>query len=215
MFHLPDLPYTIKGILIIASGVLLLRLSGKRSIAQLTVPESVLMIAVGTILIQPLGVKSEWRAIYGGALLIAGMIVLSYAQIYIPFIRRFVYGVPSVLIRDGQIDLKEMKKCKMTEDQLKMRLRLEKIGTINDIKIGILEPSGQLSFVPREEKKEAEKMDIQALANQIQALEQKLMMALGQQPTTPQTPYITKPVPMPLFHEAAKEDYIDHNMTTH
>jgi uncharacterized membrane protein YcaP (DUF421 family) len=49
--HLPKLPYTLRAIVILATGVTLLRLVGKRSIAQLTIPESVFIIAIGTILI--------------------------------------------------------------------------------------------------------------------------------------------------------------------
>lgn len=215
MFDLPELPYPLKAILILASGVILLRISGKRSIAQLTVPESVLMIAVGTILIQPLGMKSEWKAIYGGALLIFGMLALSYMQIYLPFIRKWVYGVPSVLIRDGKMDVKEMKKCKMTDDQLEMRLRLADVYNISDVKLAILEPSGMLSIDLIEEKKNAEKVDVQAIADQIKRLENRLNEVLGQVPSPTSTPYVIKPRQDALFQEAVIEDKNDRNKGYH
>jgi hypothetical protein len=66
--ELPSLPYPLKALLIVIIGITLLRLAGKRSLAEMTVAEAVMRIAIGTVLIQPLGLKNEWEAIYGGTL---------------------------------------------------------------------------------------------------------------------------------------------------
>ncbi|UFJ42041.1 DUF421 domain-containing protein [Brevibacillus humidisoli] len=171
---LPTFPYTIQVLMILTAGVILLRLSGKRSIAQLTVPEAVLMIAIGTLMIQPVASKSVWVAIYGGFMLVVGMVSLSYLQIVFPRLRKWIYGVPSVLVTNGQIDVAEMKRAKMTIDQLEMRLRQLQIGNIADVKMAVLEPSGYLSVVQTEAKKAAQKEDIQNVLNKLEQLEQNI-----------------------------------------
>ena len=46
-----DLDSIWKAVLIIVSGIVLLHISGRKSISQMTVGQTVLMIAVGTLLI--------------------------------------------------------------------------------------------------------------------------------------------------------------------
>ncbi|MEW9668267.1 hypothetical protein [Ammoniphilus sp. 3BR4] len=74
--RLPSLPYPLKALLILSAGVILLRITGKRSLAETTVSEAVLRISLGAILIQPLALKDEWQAIYAGTLLIIGIVLL-------------------------------------------------------------------------------------------------------------------------------------------
>lgn len=210
--QLPKLPYFLKAVLILGAGILLLRFSGKRAIAQMTVPEVVLMIAVGTILIQPLGGTSEWNAIYGGAILIAGMILVSKIQIWFPKTRKYLYGVPSVIIKNGSIDVKELKKMRMTTNELEMRLR--QLGTegIADVEMAVLEPSGSLSVIKsvikKENKKIAEKGDIQRVVEKLELLLTEINKQGG-------STNIINPKKAPLFEEALKESNIKDNITLH
>ena len=210
--HLPKLPYTLRAIVILATGVTLLRLVGKRSIAQLTIPESVFIIAIGTILIQPIGNTNEWAAIYGGLILVLGMMLLSWLQIRFPLLRKAVYGVPTVLIQNGELNMSNMKKVKMTTNQLDMRLRMLGVRNIKDIKTAILEPSGQLSISFVEAKKLAEKVDIQAVLNQLSTLQMQLLQMTSGASTLTQSPSnILKNEPERLFAQAMDESKLENN----
>lgn len=211
---LPELPYTLKFVLILVAGVALLRVSGKRAIAQLTVPEAVLMIAIGTILVQPVAEKSEWMAVYGGILLAAGMILVSYLQIWMPWLRKWLFGVPSVIIRNGQIDVEELKRSRMTQDQLEMRLRQLQVGNILDVKSAVLEPSGQMSIVLSENKKTAEKGDIQKVMDELQQLKMQMAGSNGVMPgaSASGSANITAYSSDTLFQEAEQEDQEDTNL---
>ena len=63
---------------------MLLRIAGKRSLAETTVSEAVLRISIGAVLIQPLALKNEWKTMYAGTLLIIGIVLLAKIQIWIP-----------------------------------------------------------------------------------------------------------------------------------
>ncbi|MEH7749204.1 YetF domain-containing protein, partial [Neobacillus drentensis] len=114
---LPTLPYIFKALLIFLAAIMLLRIAGKRSLAETTVSEAVLRISIGAVLIQPLALKNEWEAIYAGSLLIIGVVLLAKIQIWIPKSRKFINGVPSVLINDGQMKLEVLKKARLTTDE--------------------------------------------------------------------------------------------------
>lgn len=66
-------------------------------------------IAVGTIVIGHLTLKTEWEAIYGGALHIIGIVLLMKMQIWFPKSRELFIEVLSVLIKDGVMMLDELK----------------------------------------------------------------------------------------------------------
>jgi uncharacterized membrane protein YcaP (DUF421 family) len=49
-----DLSFIWKPFLLIISGILLLRISGRKSISQMTLAQTVVMISIGTIIVQPI-----------------------------------------------------------------------------------------------------------------------------------------------------------------
>lgn len=167
-----DQPITLKVILVLLSGVVLLRLAGRKSISQMTIPEVVLMISIGTLLIQPIKTDNQWVAVYGGLLLVLGMLLISYLQLKFPKLRKAINGLPTVLIQDGKIDFEKMKLTKMNTDLLEMRLRQLKVDHIEDVKTAILETSGDLTILLQDHKKAATKEDIQFLLDQIHLLHQ-------------------------------------------
>lgn len=197
---LPALPYPLKALVILSVGIILLRIAGKRSLAEMTVAEAVMRISIGTILIQPLGLKNEWEAIYGGTLLIIGIVLLTKMMIWIPKFRSLVVGVPSVIIRDGKMRLKEIRRAKLTTDEIEVALRQNKVGNVKDVEVGILESSGKLSTTLRPNKSPATKEDIQRI---LDVLAENGIRSSSQNQSKPQTAPLFKEA----FHEAKKDDY--------
>lgn len=191
---LPGLPYPLKALLIISVGVILLRIAGKRSLAEMSVAEAVMRIAIGTVLIQPLGLKNEWEAIYGGVLLIIGIVFLAKLQQWIPKFRDLLIGVPSVVIRDGKMMLKEIRRAKLTTDEVEVGLRQNKVGDLEDVDLAIFESSGKFSTIVKSEQAVATKKDIQTI---LDVLAQNGFRIPEQKVTDSRT--------APLFAEAYKE----------
>jgi len=158
--ELPSLPYLLKASLIFFAAIILLRIAGKRSLAETTVSEAVLRISIGAVLIQPLALRHEWEAIYAGTLLIIGIVLVAKIQIWFPKTRKYINGAPSVLIKDGQMKLEELKKARLTTDELQGALRLKNIGNVEDIEVAILESNGRISTTLKPKKAPATKEDI-------------------------------------------------------
>jgi uncharacterized membrane protein YcaP (DUF421 family) len=192
--ELPSLPYPLKALLIVMVGIILLRLAGKRSLAEMTVAEAVLRIAIGTVLIQPLGLKNEWEAIYGGAMLIAAIVIIAKMMQWIPKFRNLMVGVPSVVIKDGKMMLKEIKKAKLTTDEVEVGLRQSKVGDIKDVDLAIFESSGKLSTTVKSDQAVATKKDIQTILD-----------VLAKHGLSVPAEKVTDGKTAPLFQEAYKE----------
>jgi len=63
--------------------------------------------------------------------------------------RKFFEGEPAVLINDGQIDFKELKKEKLDINELMSMLRGRDIFSVREVEYAILEPNGSLSILKK------------------------------------------------------------------
>jgi uncharacterized membrane protein YcaP (DUF421 family) len=135
-----------KAALMVFTGVLLLRIAGRKSISQMTLAQTVVMISIGSIIIQPIIETSVWRTIGASAIFIGALVLMEYLQIKFNAIEKFITGKAKVIIRDGQVEVNTLKKLRFTVDQLEMRLRQSGITEIRNVKYATLEPNGQLGY---------------------------------------------------------------------
>lgn len=138
---------------LILSGILLLRIAGRKSISQMTLAQTVVMISLGTIIVQPIVQKSMWKAIAGAAIFVAAIVILEYLQLKFNFFEKFLTGKSKVIIQNGKLNIKALKKLRLTVDQLEMRLRNNGISKMEDVKIATIEPNGQLGYELKDDAK--------------------------------------------------------------
>lgn len=138
--------FTIKALILILSGVVLLRISGRKAISQMTIAQTVIMISIGTVIVQPIADESVWRAVGSAGIFVLVVLTLDYLQIKFNFIEKAVSGKAKPVIIDGQIITANLKSTRITMDQLEMRLRQSGISNVSDIKTATLEPNGQLGY---------------------------------------------------------------------
>ncbi|ALC82157.1 MULTISPECIES: DUF421 domain-containing protein [Bacillus] len=139
--------------ILIMAGIILLRISGRKSIAQMTLAQTVVMISIGTIIVQPIIEDSLWRTIIAASIFVASLIIMEYLQLKFNFFEKFLTGKSIVVVENGNLNTTNLKKLRLTVDQLEMRLRLLGISKISDVKTATLEPNGQLGYELKEEAK--------------------------------------------------------------
>ncbi|MDD1515299.1 DUF421 domain-containing protein [Priestia megaterium] len=142
-----------QSVILILAGILLLRIAGRKSIAQMTLAQTVVMISLGTIIVQPIVEKSMVKAIGGAAIFVLSILVLEYLQLKSNAFEKFLTGKSKIVIQNGQLNVKVLKKLRLTGDQLEMRLRNQGIAKIEDVKIATIEPNGQLGYELQEDAK--------------------------------------------------------------
>lgn len=69
-------------------------------------------------------------------------------------------GTPSMIIRNGEVDLKEMKKNKIDFEQLLMMLRQKEIFSMREVAYAIFETNGSLSVLKNPEYDAVERGDL-------------------------------------------------------
>ena len=135
-----------QSVLMFLAGVLLLRIAGRKSISQMTLAQTVVMISIGTIIIQPIVETSVWKTIIASVIFIGSLILLEFLQLKFNFIEKFITGKSKIVIQNGKIEKINLRKLRLTADQLEMRLRTIGIARISDVKMATLEPNGQMGY---------------------------------------------------------------------
>lgn len=148
-----DMSFIWQSFLLIVSGILLLRLAGRKSISQMTLAQTIVMISIGTIIVQPIVEKSVMKAVLGAAIFVISSILIEVLEVKFNFFEKFITGKAKIVIENGTLNTKNLKKLRLTVDQLEMRLRNHGISNIGDIKIATIEPNGLLGYELNENAK--------------------------------------------------------------
>lgn len=162
-----DWSFIWKTLLIVVFGTALLRIAGRKSVSQLTIAQTVIMVSIGTLLIQPVVGKNVWFTLLIGALMVGTLLLMEYVELKNDTLEKIITGKSKVLIENGELNEKTMGKLRMTVDQLEMKLRQKNVSKISDVKTATLEPNGQLGFILKEEARPATKKELQQLSQQI------------------------------------------------
>ncbi|KAA0566490.1 DUF421 domain-containing protein [Bacillus sp. CH30_1T] len=175
-----DLDWIWKAILIVVAGTLLLRVAGRKSISQMTLAQTVIMIGIGSLLIQPVAGKNIWTTIGVGLVLVLTLMVMEYLQVKSDRVEQMITGKSKLLMENGILIEKNFKKLRMTVDQLEMKLRQQGVSKLSDVKWATLEPNGQVGVELMPQAKPVTKKDFE----QLQAEVQRLINMLDVPPTT-------------------------------
>jgi uncharacterized membrane protein YcaP (DUF421 family) len=160
-----DFHWVWKSILIVIVGSLVLRLAGRKSISQLTVSQTVIMISIGNLMIQPVSNRNIFVTFLIALLLVLVLIFMEYIQTKNDKFESFITGKGILVIENGVALEHNMKKLRLTFDQLEVRLRQENVKKLADVQLATIEPSGQIGLLLKEYAQPATKQDIQVLIN--------------------------------------------------
>ncbi|MEF2243317.1 DUF421 domain-containing protein [Paenibacillus sp. IITD108] len=134
---------------------LIMRLMGKREIGKLSLLDLVIsfMVAeIAVIVIEDLD-RSLWEGIVPMATLAIIQITTAIISLRSRKLRIWFDGKPSVIIADGQIYHDVMRKQRYNLDDLMLQLRENQITSVEDVAFAILETSGKLSVIPKEDNR--------------------------------------------------------------
>ncbi|GHI00999.1 DUF421 domain-containing protein [Neobacillus kokaensis] len=165
-----DWSYLWKAVLIVLGGTLLLRIAGRKTISQMTLAETVIMISIGTLLIQPIAGKSVWTSFIVGLVLVATLLVMEIVQLKSDRMEKMLTGKAKIVIENGKLNEHNLKKLRLTVDQLEMQLRQKSVSKISDVKWATLESNGQIGFELKEEAQPVTKQDFEEFKQTIVTL---------------------------------------------
>lgn len=135
--------------------LIVMRLMGKREIGQLQPFELAISIMIADLASLPM--TETGVPISNGIIPILGLLVMhltiSMLNMKSTKAREIICGKPSILIFRGKVDEKVLKKERFTINELEERLRDNNIFNIGDVEYAVLETSGQVTVIPKPNKR--------------------------------------------------------------
>jgi len=145
----------IRTLLIYTVVVIVMRMMGKRQVAEMQPFELVIMIMIAELAATPM--ENLNIPLING---IIPIIALLFTQVLVSYISlksqrfsNFICGKPSILIHKGRINQSEMRRLRINIDDLLEALRNKDYFNISDVEYAILETNGQMSVIPIPDKR--------------------------------------------------------------
>jgi uncharacterized membrane protein YcaP (DUF421 family) len=141
----------LRAIFLYAFLVFLLRVMGRRELSTLSAVDLVLLIVLGDAIQQ--GLTQDDYSVTGAVIAISTIAAMQVGSSYLSFrsrrARRILEGEPIVVIQDGKLIERNLKRERLTEGEVAEEMRAQQIASVEDVEWGILESNGTMSFIPK------------------------------------------------------------------
>lgn len=144
--------------------LLVVRLLGKREIGNTSAFDLIVALILGEVVDE---------IIYGDVTILQGVIAIvvvaiwhlvnSWASFQSEIIDKITGAPPTVMVKNGQIQRKNLAKERLNEEELFSELRLMGVEDIKEVKQATLEPNGRISVIQEEWAKPVQRQDLSAL----------------------------------------------------
>lgn len=156
------LDVSIRCIISLLTLFLVTKILGKKQVSQLSLFDYVIGISIGNFAAE-MCLNLDSQILNGTiAVLIFGFIayLVSFLTMKSIFLRRFFMGTPTILIQDGKLLEKGLRKVKFDINDLLEECRTCGYFDISEIQYAIMEINGSVSFLPFEDYKMVTKKDL-------------------------------------------------------
>jgi len=141
----------VRGVIGFFSLLIFTRLLGKQQVSQLTLFEYILGITIGSMastLTTDLS-SAAWPHWVGLVVWAALVYLVQVLTIKFPILSEYINGKPRVLIANGKILEKNLKKLRYNLYELLEQLRINNVFDINQVEFAVLETNGKLTVLKK------------------------------------------------------------------
>ena len=141
--------------------LVIIRLSGKRTIGNFTAFDLLVALMLGEVVDE---------IIYGDVTFAQGMVailtvaLLQYVNSWLSYFDhgtdKYLEGLPTVVVRQGEFDRKGMRKERMNEKDVMAELRIKGISDLREVKLATIENDGQVSVLKEDWAEPIQKADL-------------------------------------------------------
>lgn len=144
--------------------LIIVRLLGKREIGNTTAFDLIVALILGEVVDE---------IIYGDVTMLQGVVAIgvtalwhlvnSWASFKSAFIDKLTGASPTVMVKNGQIQRKNLAKERLNEEELLSELRMMGVDDVKEVKQATLEPNGKISVLQEDWAKPVQRQDLTEL----------------------------------------------------
>ena len=164
----------IRTVILYAFVMFAIRLMGKRQISDMQPSELVVTMVISDIASLPMQNTSQplLSGVVPVLILVSLELTVSAVMLKSLRFRKLICGSPVVIIEDGKLLQKQLKRLRLSVDDLCAQLRQQNIFSLGDVQYCIMETNGSLSVLekPQKRKPNAEESGVLIEDNKIEAV---------------------------------------------
>jgi len=142
----------LRAVALYAFVIFVIRVIGRRELSSMTPFDLVLLIILGDAIQQ--GLTQDDYSVTGAVLAVGTIATLQVATSYLSFrfppMRKVFQGQPIVLVDHGKFVHRNLRRERMTEEEVAEEARQQQIATIDQVDWAILEANGSISFIKKD-----------------------------------------------------------------
>jgi uncharacterized membrane protein YcaP (DUF421 family) len=125
------------------------RATGRRELASMEPFDLILLVVTGDLVQQ--GITQSDYSVTGLVLVLSTIALLTVATSYLSFrvprLRGVLEGEPIILMADGEHIERNMRRERLTHDELASEARQQQIADLTQVRLAVLETNGKISFI--------------------------------------------------------------------
>jgi uncharacterized membrane protein YcaP (DUF421 family) len=129
------------------------RAVGRRELSSMEPFDLILLVVIGDLVQQ--GVTQSDYSLTGTTTVVATLVVLLVATAWLSFrftrLRPLLEGEPTLLIADGRVLERNLRRERMTIEEVRSEARQNSIGSLDDVRVAVLETNGRISFIKHDD----------------------------------------------------------------
>jgi uncharacterized membrane protein YcaP (DUF421 family) len=141
----------IRTAVVFALILVITRAVGRRELSSMEPFDLILLVVIGDLVQQ--GVTQSDYSLTGVFTVLSTLAVLVVLTAWLSFrfkrLRPLLEGDPVLLINDGEIVERNVRRHRMAVEELQAEARQQSIGSLDDIAYAVLETNGKISFIKR------------------------------------------------------------------
>ena len=130
---------------------LLLRVTGRRELSTLEPFDLILLVVIGDLVQQ--GVTQSDMSFTGLVLAVGTFTILAVSTSWLSYrskaMRKVLEAAPLVVVEHGKPVEHNMRAERLTLEEVAEAARMQQVASLDDVEWAIIEPTGQISIIPR------------------------------------------------------------------
>ena len=139
----------LRAVFLYAFLVFLMRVIGRRELSSLSAVDLVLLIVLGDAIQQ--GLTQDDYSVTGAVIAVSTIAALQVGSSYLSYksrrARRVLEGEPIVIVQDGKLIERNLRRERLTPEEIAEEARAQNIAHLSEVKFAILETNGRVSFI--------------------------------------------------------------------
>jgi len=141
----------LRAIVVFVLILVITRAVGRRELSTMEPFDLILLVVLGDLIQQ--GVTQSDYSLTGATIVIVTIAVLTVGTAYLSYrfrrLRPLLEGEPVVLVAGGRLIESNLRRQRMTVEELLAEARLQSIGGLDAVEYAVLETNGRVSFLKR------------------------------------------------------------------